>query len=1096
MRNFATFCLFAITAGAALSGIVLDEPIDLGPVDSCVWASLSAHKKDVCRALWESGLYKTNANVRSDAHSYICFDNRYKIRENPLKAIDLDTSAWPEGDYELSIRGMFKFEDGKRMVGSPFAFAIRRPVEREMRPAKAPSTRSGVLTIPLVRGFRGNPEGASGVDIPWQSGFSKIVGGAAPIAQTRFKAFHDGEWLYVAVACSEKERLADVFAQPTASHDSNAIYHRDAVEINIDPAGRGLSFRKIVVTARGDIADCLCQDDNTGNRTYTFSASHECHPVVKTVSGADMWGVEVAIPLEPLAASSGEGPWGLSIGRNRTVCHEMSAWPAGIKGFNLAMDFGKAELQDFDRNALQVEFSLSEAKTVRDGSGKLRLHAAATAVNLGNDFRCLFVKGYLTDSAGRLLCKKRTRLTGCSMKRRVLFPLDFDGLDGGRAQLHLEAYAPEGRLVREIVSDMLVDYSPVKIVFTEPCYRDAIFDSQKISSVAGYVALEEGVGQPLEITLTGAGTAERLSIPAAAATNRFAFPFAGKEKGTYVLQAGSAKKALRNLPPLPGEIWIDRDGVLHRDGKRFMPFGYFTDTFTEFYPGLTIAQTYAGFPTREKLVKYCRTCAEAGRGAVVPIWQRFGGTNEFSTRSMQGRLNDAQRSILAEMAETVKKDCPNFVAYYLCDEPSGRDLNPDWFRDVREFMAEHDPYHPTVILDYSISGTIRYADCADISCPDAYPVYCTDGTTRDPRRMTYDFARAARRSTTAWMCPQFFDWPCFANGKTACGPTYDDLRTQIMLSFAGDVKGFMCFTRWSEGAAFDEHLRQGPKWLLEEMMASQDVFLAPSIMNVRADSSGPRNTFIAAEKEYGGRRLMIACNTSDEPVTVSFSRVGLKAAHPNGASKPILTKDGAFTDTFARAETKVYYDRPTSFDLVAARKAVLDAEAARRVPGNLAGAKRTLLFGETRDWEEKKIVPDGTWYPLITASSYAWQRFHLYFPYFLQDGIKEKNAVIEWQGWMPERTDKDPWLKIDFGGKKRFSKVVLYRLFDRSGRTPVLGCTIEANGKTLATFADDGREPVVVIEFPGVEAQSLVIRDFKRNPKGVNAHWLSEVEVF
>ena len=75
---------------------------------------------------------------------------------------------------------------------------------------------------------------------------------------------------------------------------------------------------------------------------------------------------------------------------------------------------------------------------------------------------------------------------------------------------NVEAYSPEGWLVRELVNEVVIDYSPVRIAFTEPCYRDAVFDSQKIDHVAGTVTLEEGVGRPLEIALTGEGTDELL----------------------------------------------------------------------------------------------------------------------------------------------------------------------------------------------------------------------------------------------------------------------------------------------------------------------------------------------------------------------------------------------------------------------------------------------------------------------------------------------------------------------------------------------------------------------------------------------------------
>ena len=345
--------------------------------------------------------------------------------------------------------------------------------------------------------------------------------------------------------------------------------------------------------------------------------------------------------------------------------------------------------------------------------------------------------------------------------------------------------------------------------------------------------LEEGIGKPLTISLVGEGTDEKIDIPNAAVTNAFRFPFAGKAKGDYVIKAGGAKKRVRNLPFQDGEIWIDENGVARRNGEKFMPFGFFSDTFVETTPGLTVAQTYDGHLRDPQVLRrnFCDVGGRLGRIIVAsPTITEPDGRKLFDTKAQQGPFTDAQKASIRRFADAVK-DHPWFGAYYLVDEPEGRDLNPEWFRQEREFLAEIDPYHPTMMLNYSIEGTVRYSVAgAEINCPDAYPYYFTDGTTRSPRRVAYDKAKAAAtHAQCAWLAPQLFDWPTKEPGKVACAPDFDEIREQALLALAGDARGLLWYTRYSYGGAFTEHMRHGPRLLLEELLETRDVFLSPTL---------------------------------------------------------------------------------------------------------------------------------------------------------------------------------------------------------------------------------------------------------------------------
>ena len=72
-------------------------------------------------------------------------------------------------------------------------------------------------------------------------------------------------------------------------------------------------------------------------------------------------------------------------------------------------------------------------------------------------------------------------------------------------------------------------------------------------------------------------------------TNQFSFAFPGKAKGEYFIRAGKAEKRIRNLPYRKGEVRIDSQKVIHRDGKKIFPYGWFSETFGRMYPGVNVA---------------------------------------------------------------------------------------------------------------------------------------------------------------------------------------------------------------------------------------------------------------------------------------------------------------------------------------------------------------------------------------------------------------------------------------------------------------------------------------------------------------------------
>ena len=651
--------------------------------------------------------------------------------------------------------------------------------------------------------------------------------------------------------------------------------------------------------------------------------------------------------------------------------------------------------------------------------------------------------------------------------------------------------------------------APVTIRMIAPCYRDSVFETMKLKTLVGEVVLTEGMGRPLSVTLSGPGTKEVFRIASADVTNRFSFAFSGRAKGEYLIRAGKVEKRIRNLPYRKGEVWIDSNKVIHRDGKKIFPYGWFSETFGRMYPGVNVAQSYYTWMRSLDDLDALTDEAEAnGCGLIIPPMQRctkipyeklFGVKAARQGFDADG-LGDERRAALTAFAKraAVKN---GFFAYYLQDEPEGRNLSPAFFREMKRILEEVDPYHPTMMVNYTVDGIRRFADTADILCPDTYPVYIVGGRIIGKLSNTYKWAAAAAQyGTSAMFAPQAFDWDYkTSSGKITRGPTYLELRAQSLLAVAGDARGLLLYSRFSMNTP-SEHLRMGGEFLAREIIESQELFLAPSQPVDVAVLSG-RGEVAAAIKRSGKEMLLIAVNMSGRKVRASFSAKGLpERLYVGGEAGGVKVSGGTFAVDLSPLEAKVFHAKPKKFSPSEASREIEAAEVARRKTGNIALAPKFLT------WVELKRLAKGeldVGFPRFTAttSKEGSPRMDLPYAYFLQDGFADVEPYLPYHGWTPDNKDSAPAVKIEFGGKKRFSRIIIACCRDKFGKYAVSSATVEANGRTVAEMkrGDDGR---MTAEFAPTESDAVTIRVKGRHLEGKTktwtkrVPWISEIEVY
>ena len=957
--------------------------------------------------------------------------------------------------------------------------------------------------IPFVSGYAGNPQGIEKADVPWQSDFEAISAGTkeAPVA-TRWKAFHDGRFLYVAVECDDDaKQLAKMATLEKIGDGRNLVYALNNVEVAVDTEGKGLSFYKLAVNVQGDKATAYAVDDNTGKGTYVFSSKWDSDARIANSVGKTCWTMRVAIPLATL---EGLGPTcRLGVNRQRyiyeTATRNFLVIPPAT-GFCDAPAYRPYAFEKPETIVRDWTVGDFACKVRFDGKGLYRLETTPR-----------FARRAGTDAAtARLLVYDRNNQLQKSVTADIsgdAATLATDGIKKGAATVAVEALGKDGTVLAQKWADVRVEYEPVRIRFTEPCYKDCVFDTMKLTKVAGYVVLEETAGAPLKIRLTGPETDETREIAASAKTNFFEFAFADKPKGTYELEANGVRRRLRNLPYRKNEIWIGRDGIVRRDGRKMLPYGWFSEPHRIKTPplgtnGCNIAHSYWNGWNKDDdgMQVQLRRAGENGCGYIVSPFHPLPGMKDrneiFSWDELRGDFaagpkGELRRKAVRRIVDAVKKS-PDFFAYYMADEPEGFGTNPDFLGDARDFIEDLDPYHPTIIVNYSADGVVKYHEMSDIMCPDCYPVYYKDGTVRDVRRISYDrpFAASSRGKAT-WMSPQLFDWHITVPGKpTSRGATYDEVRAQVLMGLCADARGFLLYTRSASGTV-DWHWRLAPDFVKYELNEAEDVFLSPST-KVVPTLSGQADV-IAATKRCGDDFVLIVVNNETHPVTVTFDAKGFpQVLHLSGETFPTEIRGGRLVAELGPCESRVYRSKPWSFSVPDARGQIEQREELRRKPGNLATPPRFLTL------QEQQMITLGKAeypYPRVTASSSAdlSHRPHV-FPHFLQDGFDQDYPFEGYQAWQPLGTDKAPWVRVEFGKKRTFDEVVIYRCCDTNGNYAVTSGRIEANGKVLAEFKDLAKSRVE-LRFPRVEADSVTF--VPGPPSGRSREpWLVEIEVY
>ncbi|OQA85969.1 MAG: F5/8 type C domain protein [Lentisphaerae bacterium ADurb.Bin242] len=952
----------------------------------------------------------------------------------------------------------------------------------------------------------GNLQESAWKDIPWQSGFTAYRAGTVSKVQTRFKTAYDERNLYFAVELDEPD-MTRLSERSNLRRNSEEFWLNDSVEFCIVNDPKLQTFYKLIVSSAGKVQEIILIDDNTGRGVFTPFFEWKSHADVKTVRLKDKWLVEAAVPFGSLCRNDGNA-WRINLNRNRHAVTpmELSSF-ARVTGSASIQQYPQINLPELDEKKYQWEV-LNVTGKVSKSKGVLTYDVFADLVNRTGNFRIVKSKASLLDSEFKnILSVSLDDHLQDGKFSRLKFPLA--PVVPGKYFLSLDCFSLDGTLLKTLLQKVRLEYQPVIVRLLRPAYRNNLYATMPDKTIEAEIALD-GVASPmLKAVLkdTSGKIFEQKNIDAKKLPLKIVFDGGKLPDGAYFLEVSTdngitAGQRLRKLPFRAGEVWLDKDGITHVEGERYLPYGWFIFQLNDKTdPCFNSHLTYnIGYPSMEKFHENVKAYEKRGMKTIPFPFQEFTGQDRWKTfahATRCGAMNEEQKEQLKKTIPEMSKNSA-ILAWYFADEPESRNgNNPQWFIQANEWMAELDPYHPNLMLNWGPQGMRQFYEGCDILMPDCYIQYFENGRTTKPRWAISEWMKtAAELKRPAWLVPQAFPWGTVP-------PTLDDFRAEIYQAIVHNCKGFQLYN-YAE-SRMHSSLTIAPGAVGAELMRIKDLVLENTLPGaVQVKTPPGTGHFQAGLKTWKGQYCLIAVNTSMKKITVEFTleRKLPSTLHVLGEKRSVSLKNGTFSDEFGPAETHVYLTDKATADSVeplnSIRKRIANLRASRKKAGNWAGIGEVDDVRVYADYDKGKRPPH---IPEIRASSDArlWfvsQYYKMNTLYFLLDGVTENSA--DYMIWSPAPNDKDPWIEITLPQEASVGKVVLHTPLDNTKKPKLSDAVVSVHdGQKFIRVGELKGNTVSApeITFTPVKTKRIRIENIRLN-KNNPMRAISEVEIF
>ncbi len=889
----------------------------------------------------------------------------------------------------------------------------------------------------------------------WQRSFQTLATAQPANPDTAFRLLSDGNTLYFSAKADEPG--GKVMAEERER--DGAVWKDDVLELFLQTGDDRSEFFQILVNARGVVTDIRYgQGGHTKERQWNTTAR------AATQIGPEGWTVELAIPLAELAIDPALEQWGVQVARERVPRGEgsqrITMWPASADALARPDSFGVLKLPSFDRQLLGWKLMPGPARVVRREGGYF-LRQSIKVLNRTGKYRNLMLHSFLPDGEKTRGKKMFGLADGKSADVETEIALgDQPGFAGTLRHEVTLANAPE-RMLAFASTEVDADYLPAELKLLAPGYRASIFASQNLKTIEAELhQVDESLSlSDLRAVLQGQDGKERNAVVTSLAPHRWgiAVPQADTlAEGSYTLVVefktdGRPLRLERTITRLPfraGEVWIDRNGFLFREGKPFPVYGFCFGNWMQMdenrFPGmaLTLAAPVWAVAPFKSMVKEIEHLAQHGVYSAVYI---AAGSKTGYTPMGKVPLTAQERDEYRSVARAAR-DHPFVLAYYLFDEPEANGMHPVRLQEIYQLIREEDPHRPVILLNNSLEGVRDYQACADILAPDPYPLFLEGGSSSRPMErvgLFLDEIVTGKESFRArWLTPQGFNYGNY-NAEGNRGPTAREMRLQQIIGLIHGVSGISWYTEyliWDEPGAF-----ASLPYLSQEFHA-----LFPLLVRQPVERLDAGEGWAAALSHRDEESILLVANLlyHEREVTIRDPRLaGVEQWSRLGSAEKIPGAKGEITLRLQPYEGVILVAQgvPVPEDLQWTKVEEMEAAAwkASLVPGNIAHRSQGT-----------KVTGVGT-----------SRSLHLR-PTMVNDGMKDPRGA----GFEQSAFQSGMGVELNFGSPRRPARLLVIGSNIEKARVEQEGA--DGSWEEIATLTG-GEEFILETSLPARETQRL-----------------------
>jgi len=720
------------------------------------------------------------------------------------------------------------------------------------------------------------------------SSFHVFKKGDTPVPadqQTTAFVAMDDENFYVAFKCMFSDMSELV------TRDGDNLWHDDHVELFLSPFGQRDRLFQICVNSAGNKLVDNYVEGSRSSGSSTIDESWQSSARYAAFIESDHYGVEMAIPIRALTRSRFAEDWGINFCR---VGRGYSTWSSRIKaGFVEPESFGRLKGVGDKLAGSNIEvgdFAIGDIAFLESSLSCEIRNISATKRSLRLDFSAKDTRRQHVAEATRAvdLASGETKVVSIpyrlSTRGRITYRLDIDEPSRKRT---LWTTGDRATLIPDAVEIALID----------PHYRKTIFEKHPPPSVKGTVRLN--VPSPDAISAVAlvlhSPRGDEINRVRLTAAREMPFEFDIKDFaafGGYRLTAVArcagvkeekAETTVRRVKSVKGESFVDKQGFLVVDGKRFFPLGGYGIGSIPIERGWISEDNLYGFNT-------------AVYGA--PNYMKAIEAIDFKYRCVKEGDWDRLRTRLGT-GDLAK---PSFMGFTIADEPlGGGNISLENLRQAYETIADADPHHPVTLVSNGSGRAKLHRPHVDYLLLDIYPMY-----SRQPLVTMYHEVKRAK----AYLWPR----PIIAvpEGLPAPAPysypiptRYEQVEVLAFLAIAGGARGVVWFnTRYATEEIFG--------WMKtvagEKITPLVPVLLTDDLTEEAVASDDAVKTLV---KRYEDDYYLLAVNSKDETLTdvvITLPEAWKDVSHGEEfyARSPIAMEGREVSYTYKPYETKVF----------------------------------------------------------------------------------------------------------------------------------------------------------------------------------------------